>query len=59
MRPCFVAVENKSAEEIGDFKEQIYQLIDTQILESGVFQPVSKRYVDVALYLTELKEEGA
>src|SRR5262245_46760797 len=27
MRICFVGVENKSAEEIGDFKEQIYEHI--------------------------------
>src|SRR5262245_54743838 len=33
-RICFVGVENKSAEEIGDFREQIYQKIDTCINES-------------------------
>ena len=34
MRICFVGVENKSAEEIGDFKEQLYQVIDTKILDA-------------------------
>jgi peptidoglycan-synthase activator LpoB len=58
MRICFVGVENKSAEEIGDFKEQLYQVIDTKILESGVFQPVSKRYVDAALRETRLRPDS-
>ena len=56
-RICFVAVENKSAEELGDFKDQIYQLVDTQILESQMFQPVSKRFVDAALRETRLRPE--
>ena len=58
LRVCFVGVENKSAEEIGDFKEQLYQVIDTKILESGVFQPVSKRYVDAALRETRLRPDS-
>src|SRR5262245_27578182 len=33
MRVCFVCVENRTAEEIGDFKEQIYECIDTRLLE--------------------------
>ena len=38
MKICFVGVENRSAEEIGDFKDQIYQTIDMKILDSHVFQ---------------------
>src|SRR6478609_6660724 len=34
-RICFVGVENKTAEEIGDFKEQIFESIDTRLLECG------------------------
>lgn len=56
-RICFVAVENKSAEELGDFKDQIYQLVDTQILESELFHPVSKRFVDSALRETRLRPD--
>lgn len=56
-RICFIGVENKSAEEIGDFKEQIYQLIDSKILESRVFQPVSRRFVDAGLKETRLRPE--
>jgi hypothetical protein len=58
MRICFVCVENKSAEEIGDFKEQLYQIIDSKILESRMFQPVSKRYVDAALRETRLRPDA-
>lgn len=57
MRICFVAVENKSAEEIGDFKDQIYQLIDTHIVESKVFQPVNKRFVDAGLETARLRPD--
>ncbi len=57
MRICFVCVENKSAEEIGDFKDQIYQVIDTKIVESHVFQPVSKRFVDAGLQETRLRPD--
>jgi hypothetical protein len=56
-RICFVAVENKSAEELGDFKDQIYQLVDTQILESEIFHPVSKRFVDAGLRETRLRPD--
>jgi hypothetical protein len=48
-RICFLCVENKSAEELGDFRDQLYQTIDTKIVESGTFQPVSKRFVDAGL----------
>ena len=57
-RICFVAVENKSAEEIGDFKEQLYQIIDTHILQSNVFIPVSKRFVDAGLTQTRLRPDA-
>lgn len=56
-RICFVCVENRSAEEIGDFKEQVYEIIDSHISESGVFQPVSKRFVDAALMETRLRPD--
>src|SRR4029079_14028206 len=46
MRVCFVCVENKTAEEIGDFKEQIFESIDTRLLECGTCTPVSRRYVE-------------
>jgi hypothetical protein len=56
-RICFIGIENKSAEEIGDFKEQIYQCIDAKILESGTFQLVSRRFVEAGLRETRLRPD--
>ena len=51
-------VENKSSEEIGDFKEQIYQLIDSRISESrGTFSLINRRAVDAALRQTSLRPD--
>lgn len=55
---CFVGVENKSAEEIGDFKDQIYQQIDTRIVQAGTFRAVSKRFVDAGLAQTRLRPDS-
>jgi hypothetical protein len=57
MRICFVGVENKSIEEMGDFKEQIYQAIDTRITQSGTFQTVSRRFVDAGLQQARLRPD--
>jgi hypothetical protein len=56
-RICFVGVENKGSEEIGDFKDQIVEVIDTRIVQSGVFQTVSRRVVDVGLRTTRLRPD--
>jgi hypothetical protein len=55
---CFVGVENKSIEELRDFKDQIYQQIDTKIVESGCFQAVSRRMVDAALQETRMRPDA-
>jgi hypothetical protein len=55
---CFICIENKSAEELGDFKEQIYQQIDSQILASQQFRPISRRYVEAALRETRLRPDS-
>ena len=57
MRICFVGVENKSSEELGDFKEQIYELIDTQIAQSGVYTMTSRRYVAAGLRQSRLRPD--
>lgn len=57
-RVCFVGVENKSSEELGDFKEQIYQLIDTRVNREGSFEAVSRRLVDAALHETRLRPDS-
>jgi hypothetical protein len=46
---CFVGVENKSSEEIGDFKEQIYEHIDSLISQDDQFRMISRRYVEAAM----------
>jgi hypothetical protein len=55
MRLCFVGVENKTAEEIGDFKEQIYESIDSRLLECGTCAPISRRYVEAGLLQTRIR----
>jgi hypothetical protein len=57
MRVCFVGVENKTAEEIGDFKEQIYENIDTKLLECGNCAPISRRYVEAGLRELRLRPD--
>ncbi len=57
LRVCFVGVENRSAEELGDFKEQIYEMIDTLLENSASYQPVSRRYLQAALRETGLRPD--
>lgn len=57
VRVCFVGVENCTAEEIGDFKSQIYERIDARLLECGTVTPISRRFVDAALFETRLRPE--
>jgi hypothetical protein len=56
-RICFVGVENKSIEEICDFKEQLYQQIDTRIVQSQTFVPISRRFVDAGLAEARLRPD--
>ncbi|MDO4569339.1 MAG: penicillin-binding protein activator LpoB [Planctomycetia bacterium] len=46
---CFVGVENHSAEELADYKEQLYEMIDSSISSSGQYTSISRRYVEPAL----------
>ena len=55
---CFIGVENKSSEDLGDFKDQIYQQIDAKIRESNTFAAISRRMVDAALYETRLRPDS-
>lgn len=57
MRICFVGVENKSVEELGDFKEQIYQMIDSRLLEGRTFHAVSRRFVEAGLRETRMRPD--
>lgn len=55
---CFVGIENKSAEELGDFKDQLYDQIDSQINTAETFRAISRRMVDAALVETRLRPEA-
>lgn len=56
-RICFVGLENKSSEEIGDFKDQVVEVIDTKIIESKVFQPISRRFVEAGLRSARIRPD--
>lgn len=53
-RVCFLGVENKSGEELGDFKEQIYEYIDSQVNCSEMFQMINRRFVESGLHQAKL-----
>jgi hypothetical protein len=55
---CFVGIENKSAEELGDFKDQLYEQIDSQINTAETFRGISRRMVDAALVETRLRPDA-
>ncbi|MEM8736304.1 MAG: penicillin-binding protein activator LpoB [Planctomycetota bacterium] len=55
---CFVGIENHSAEELGDFKEHLYELIDSRISQSPSFDPLSRRVVESALQHTRLRPDS-
>lgn len=57
-RVCFIGIENKSAEELVDFKDQLYERIDSQINESGSFRSISRRMIDAALIETRLRPDS-
>lgn len=55
---CFVGIENKSAEDLGDFKDQLYEQIDSQINQNGNFRVISRRMVQAALKETRLRPDA-
>jgi hypothetical protein len=57
IRVAYMGVENASAEDLGDFREQIYELIDTSIETSERYRSISKRFVDAALRESGLRRE--
>lgn len=48
-RVCFAGIENRSSEDIGDFRDQLFEQIDTAVSSSGVFLTVSPRFVESGL----------
>lgn len=56
-RVCFLGVENRSAEEMGDFKEQVYEQIDASVAGSGSFDTISRRYIEAGLRSCHLRTD--
>lgn len=56
-RITFISIENRSAEELGDFKDHIKEVIIQKIGESPAFEIVSDKAVSAALRQTGLKPE--
>lgn len=54
-RVCFVGVENKSAEEMGDFREQMYEMIDRAVSSQGQYITVGQRFVEPAMRKERLR----
>ena len=57
-RVCFIGIENKSAEELIDFKDQLYERIDSQINSAASFRTISRRLIDAALVETRLRPDS-
>ena len=56
-RVCFIELENKTNEEIGDFKDQLEEIIDTKISDSTSFTTVSPRAVKGVLRQTGFRPD--
>jgi hypothetical protein len=56
-RICFVGVENKSSEEIGDFKEQIKEILETRVNNSGSFVVIASRFAAAGLREARLRPD--
>jgi hypothetical protein len=54
-RICFVGLENKSSEDLGDFKALIEQVIEQRLNRIPEFEQVSKRYTETAMRETRLR----
>ncbi|MFG0317016.1 MAG: hypothetical protein ACF8XB_07085 [Planctomycetota bacterium JB042] len=58
MRVAFIGLENRSAEEIRDIREALYQTIDTILVNEHAYLPINQRYVDEAMRSAGLRPEG-
>jgi hypothetical protein len=56
-RICFLHVDNRSSEEIGDFGDQIYRKIDTLVNKSESFELVNIRAVKAGLQQAGLRPD--
>lgn len=56
-RVCFVGLENKSNEDLGDVGEEIGDKIDASISESNGFELISRRFVQAGLRESGLRPD--
>ncbi len=56
-RVCFVGVDNRSSEDIGDFKDQLFEQIDSAVASSGTFNTISSIYVENGLRQLRLRPD--
>jgi len=54
-RVCFMGISNKSAEELGDFRDQLFDQIDTGISQASEFDSISPTYVKTGLEKSRLR----
>ncbi|MEL6896264.1 MAG: penicillin-binding protein activator LpoB, partial [Planctomycetota bacterium] len=55
---CFIGIENKSIEELADFKDQLYERIDAQVNGGANFRTINRRMVVAALEETRLRSDS-
>lgn len=54
----FAGLENKSAEELLDFRDQLIDQIDAKVNQSPNLRPLSRRFVDAALLEARLRADS-
>lgn len=48
-RICFFGIENDSAEELGDFREQLFEIINQRIVEAMAFDMIAREFATAGL----------
>lgn len=54
---AFIGVENKSAEEMRDARDAIYEIIDTYLVNEQAYTPVNHRFVEAAMRSTGMRPD--
>ncbi len=49
LKIAFLGIDSRGVEELGDWRAQLYELIDTSVNRSNVYRTVSRRFVEAAL----------
>lgn len=57
LKVAFLGVENAGIEEIVDWQESLYELIDTSINQSDRYRNISRRFVDAAMREARLQPD--